>query len=52
MDINFVGQLIDSMEEGVLRLEKAVASGDKASAVKLKGFILDVQKRIAEALRS
>jgi len=51
MDIEFIGQLVDSMEEGVLRLEKAVASGDKVSAAKLKVFVLDVQKRISEALR-
>lgn len=51
MDIEFIGQLVDSMEEGVLRLEKAVKAGDKVSATKLKIFILDVQAKISEALR-
>lgn len=52
MDIEFIGQLVDSMEEGVNRLEQAVAGNDKVSATKLKIFILEVQRKISEALRS
>ena len=29
MDVEFVGQLVDSMEEGVRRLEQAVAADDR-----------------------
>ena len=52
MDVEFIGQLVDSMEEGVLKLEKAEAAGDKVAANKLKIFIMDAQKKISEALRS
>ncbi len=52
MDVEFIGQLVDSMEEGVLRLEKAIAVGDKDSVNKLRVFVFDVHKKIAEALRS
>ena len=52
MDIEFIGQLVDSMEEGVVRLEQAVKANDKVSATKLKVFVLDVQRKISEALRT
>jgi len=52
MNVEFIGQLVDSMEEGVLRLERAVEKGDKESANKLRIFIFDIHKKISEALRS
>lgn len=52
MDIEFVGQLIDAMEEAVLRLEQAVGSGDTEYVNRLRVFIFDVHKKIEEALRS
>ncbi|NPE26507.1 hypothetical protein HNV12_00715 [Methanococcoides sp. SA1] len=52
MDVEFIGQLVDSMEEGVLGLEKAVKARDPVTANKMKIFIMDVQKKISEGLRS
>lgn len=52
MNIEFIGQLIDSMEEGVLRLERAVENKDSESANKLRVFIFDVHEKLSEALRS
>ncbi|MCK4650474.1 hypothetical protein KAT36_04565 [Candidatus Pacearchaeota archaeon] len=52
MDVEFIGQLVDSMEEAVIRLDRAVAKNDKVTANKLKIFIFDVHKKISEALRS
>jgi hypothetical protein len=51
MDLEFVGQLVGSMKEGVLRLEKAVGDGDKVSAAKLKVLVLDMQKKLGENLK-
>lgn len=52
MDVEFIEQLVNSMEQGILKLEQAVVSKDKVASNKLKIFILEVQKRISEALRS
>ena len=52
MDVEFIGQLVDSMEDGVFRLEKAVEKKDDVSANKLRTFIFDVHKKISEALRT
>jgi hypothetical protein len=52
MNVEFIGQLVDSMEEGVLRLERAIESKDNDSANKLRAFIFDVHRKISEALRS
>ena len=52
MNVEFIGQLVDSMEEGVLRLEEAMKSGDNVTANKLRVFIFDVHRKIAEALRT
>jgi len=48
VDVEFVGQLVDSMEDAVLRLEKAVESGNVDEENKLRVFIFDLHKRIAE----
>lgn len=50
MEIEFIGQLIDSMNEAVLRLEKSVEEKRLEDANKLKIFILDVHSRISELL--
>jgi exonuclease VII small subunit len=52
MNVEFIGQLVDSMEEGVLRLEQAVKKKDTETANRLRVFIFDVHKKISEALRS
>lgn len=52
MNVEFIGQLIDSMEEGVLRLEQAIKKKDSETANKLRVFVFDVHKKISEALRS
>ena len=52
MDVEFIGQLVDSMEEGILRLEQAIEKKDDVSANKLRVFIFDVHRKISEALRT
>jgi hypothetical protein len=51
-DITFIGQLIDSMEEAVLRLDAAVTGKDFESANKLRTFIFDLHRQIDAALAS
>lgn len=52
MNVEFIGQLVDSMEEGVFRLEQAIKNKDNEAANKLRVFIFDVHRKISEALRS
>jgi len=52
MNIEFIEQLVDSMEDGVLKLEQAIERKDGVSVNKLRVFIFDVHKKISEALRS
>ncbi|MCG8702066.1 MAG: hypothetical protein MI922_28690 [Bacteroidales bacterium] len=52
MDVEFIGQLIDSMEEAVLKMEVAIKNKDAAAANKLKVFVFDIHKKISEALRA
>lgn len=52
MDVEFIGQLVDSMDEAVLKLENAIKKKDKVLANKLRVFIFDVHLKIAEALKS
>ncbi len=51
MDVEFIGQLVDSMDEALAKLEKAVENKDDAKANKLKVFIFDAHRQIAGALR-
>jgi hypothetical protein len=51
MDVEFIGQLIDSMEQAVARLEWAVGSGNKAEEDKMRVFIFDLHTKTKEALR-
>ena len=49
MDIEVVGQLVDSMGDAVEQLERAVEGDDKIKANKLKAFILDLHEQIGVA---
>ncbi len=51
MDVEFIGQLIDSMEDTVLKLEIAIKKKDKDAANKLRVFVFYIHRKIAEALR-
>lgn len=51
MDIEFTAQLIDSMDEAIIKLEKSIKKKEKDEAVKLKSFILDLQRQIADSLK-
>jgi hypothetical protein len=50
MDVEFVGQLVDAMEEGVVRLEKAIDKNDMDSVNKLRTFIFDMHRQIDAAV--
>jgi len=50
MDIGFIGQLVDSMSDAVLRLEGSIAEGKKDEANRLRIFIFDLYKQIAVAM--
>ena len=53
MDVEFVGQLIDSMSEAVSRLEKVANKKRKRDeAVKLKTLIIDLNRQVNDSLRS
>lgn len=52
MDVEFIGQLVDSMEDAVLELEKALERKDMNKVNKLRVFIFDVQRKISGALRA
>ena len=46
VDIEFIGQLVTSMNDAVLQLEKAVAGSRTDEANKLRTFIFDLHKQI------
>ena len=50
IDVEFVGQLVDSMDDAVLRLEKAVSEDRKDEANKLRTFIFDLHRQIESAM--
>lgn len=50
VDIEFVGQLVDSMYDAVFRLEKAVLDNKMDEANKLKVFIFDLHNQINSAV--
>jgi len=50
VDVEFVGQLVDSMEDAVLRLEKAAEAGDVDEENKLRVFVFDLHKQIIEVV--
>jgi len=49
VDVLFVGQLIESMEQSVLKLEKAIGEKNIEEANKLKIFIFDLHLQIEKA---
>lgn len=51
MDTEFTGQLIDSMTDAVSKLEIVVRKKRNEEANKLKIFIFDLHKQIAESLK-
>ncbi|MBT4257871.1 hypothetical protein HOD88_01655 [archaeon] len=50
-DLTFLTQLIDSLDETFLKLEKAKLEKDNILFDKLKKNIMDLQKKIEETLR-
>ena len=46
VDIEFLGQLVDSMEEATLKLEVAINKGRTEEIQKLRTFIFDLHKQI------
>lgn len=46
VDVDFVSQLVESMEAAVIRLEKAVDGKNLDEANKLKTFIFDLYSQI------
>jgi hypothetical protein len=51
MNIEFVGQLVDSMNEAVVKLERAVKKKKIDDATKLKTFIFDLHRQINQSLK-
>ena len=50
IDIEFVGQLVSSMEDAVLRLEKSIKDSKTDDANKLRTFIFDLYRQIEGAM--
>lgn len=50
-DLVVLGQLIDSMEEGVMKLEEAKEGNNLSGAGEIKRAILNFQKRINQEIR-
>jgi hypothetical protein len=46
VNINFIGQLIDSMEEAALKLEKSLEKRNNVESNKLRILIFDLYKKI------
>ena len=49
--ISFLNQLVDSLEKAGVRIEEAYKKRDYEEFEKLKKFILQVQKKIFEAMQ-
>lgn len=50
VDVEFVGQLIDSMSDAVLQLEKSIVSKEIDKTNKLRAFIFDLYNQIRETI--
>lgn len=50
VDVEFVGQLVDSMEDAVLKLEGAVAKNNVEEVNKLRTFIFDLYQQVDNSL--
>lgn len=48
VNVEFIGQLVDSMYSAVLRLEDAMSKGNKDEANKLRAFIFDLHRQMKE----
>jgi len=46
VDVEFIGQLVDSMNDAVLRLEQALTNKKDDEANKLRTFIFDLHQQI------
>lgn len=49
-DVNFLKQLVESLEDAVNKLDEAVKEKDVKSSEKFKRFILEVHNKINEEL--
>jgi hypothetical protein len=52
VDVEFLNQLVESMEEGVSRMEDAQAQGQTEYFNKLRVFIFDLHRRINGVLEA
>jgi len=50
VDVDFIEQLVHSMDDAVLRLENAVVANNTNEANKLRTFIFDLHRQIDKAL--
>jgi len=50
VNIEFIGQLVDSMGDAVLQLELAVVNKKDDEANKLRTFIFDLSQKIDDAV--
>ena len=50
VDIEFVGQLVDSISDGVLQLEKAIVDKEADRINKLRTFIFDLYNQIGKEI--
>jgi len=50
VDIDFLGQLVESMEDAVLRLEQATEKKKTDEANKLRTFIFDLHNQINNSI--
>jgi len=50
VDVEFLGQLVDSMEQAVLKLEEALEKKNAEDAAKLRTFIFDIHRQIDSAI--
>ena len=52
IDVDFIGQLVDSMNDAVLQLERAIESKNKVEINKLRVFIFDMHQQISSVLEA
>ncbi|MFH1521653.1 MAG: hypothetical protein ABIF18_01715 [archaeon] len=50
MNVEFIGQLVDSMNDAVLQLEQAITNKKTDEANKLRTFIFDLHRQIIETI--
>ena len=50
VDIEFIGQLVDSMSEAVLQLEKAVLEKEVDKVNRLRVFIFDLYNQVSSII--